>query len=102
MSDLIQRRYQLEKQTDIKDIQAYSMEWRKLAADFRALGMTSNADLCDSKAAHYSGLGSGEFRRHETDYGFIEIFPLYAYGETSLILSSDIYIPAFAGEEQGQ
>ena len=53
MDKLLDRRWELELIAEIPDAQVYAAGWRKLAADFRAAGMYTNAAMCDAKAEHY-------------------------------------------------
>lgn len=59
MEELINRRYELESRVAMNMVE-YAEEWRRLAADFEALGAMSNAALCQAKANYYATIGDAE------------------------------------------
>jgi len=71
---LLERRVRLEQMTEIQDMQAYAVEWQKLADDFREIGLLSNAAMCETKAQHYSEM-SGAYER-KIELPFAELIPV--------------------------
>jgi len=65
--DIFKRRLELAQLTDIPDMAAYALEWEKLAAEFDAVGMYCNGDLCRTKAAEYAALPAGHWTRRVDD-----------------------------------
>ena len=74
-NELIDRRFELEGMTEIPDMKEYADAWRKLAADFGAVGYRSNAEMCNTKAAHYESLSGGYIRKFEA-VSFVELVPI--------------------------
>jgi hypothetical protein len=71
---LISRKLELAQRSNIEDMQAYAEEWERLAADFDAAGLVSNAEDCRTRWQHYKQF-SGEYIRL-TDAPFADLLPV--------------------------
>lgn len=71
---LINRRTALSLQNIIPDMDAYAEEWNKLSADFAALGMLVNAEMCNKNYQHYKEIADGEYIRL-IEGSFAELIP---------------------------
>lgn len=60
---LINKRIALSLQNIIPDMDAYAEEWNKLGADFAAIGMLANAEMCFKNYKHYREIADGEYIR---------------------------------------
>lgn len=76
MDELTARRLELERMTDIPDMQEYAGKWRKLAADFRFTGRPATAAMCDSKAAHYEQLVPARYVRKFEAINLVTLKPV--------------------------
>lgn len=71
---LINKRIALSLQNIIPDMDAYAEEWNKLGADFAAIGMLANAEMCNKNYQHYKEIADGEYVRL-IENGFAELIP---------------------------
>lgn len=60
-NDLLERRTALSMQNEILDMAKYALAWERLAADFSACGLVSNAEYCRSRGRHYGAMAGGEY-----------------------------------------
>lgn len=61
--DLIERRQRLAEMNVIPDMRAYASEWLRLADDFQAAGLLSNAGMCRERGERYAKMAGGEYIR---------------------------------------
>jgi hypothetical protein len=99
-ADPIMTRYMdLSLAHEIPDMKDYAKKWMRLALDCDKESRIATAETCRKNARHYWEMEGGEYIRLIEECG-AELIPLFAHGETYLILKSDIHVPAFAVEEQ--
>lgn len=77
---LISRKTKLANQSTIPDMAAYAEEWNKLAADFEACGLLSNAADCLARYEQYRQIDPGAYLRL-IEPPFAEIIPDYEMTE---------------------
>lgn len=58
VDELFDRRTALEQTQHIPDMDAFATDWLKLARDFDAAGLLSNAALCRSRGEHYAKIAA--------------------------------------------
>ena len=75
LQDLIKKRIALSLQNIIPDMDAYAEEWNKLSADFAAIGMLENAEMCNKNYQHYKEIADGEYIRL-IEGSFAELIPV--------------------------
>ncbi len=61
--DLFLRMFTLTQAQNIPSIQTYADDWKKLADDFQAIGLTETAANCRAHFEQYSLLTPGEYVR---------------------------------------
>lgn len=61
--ELHKRKMYLSLLQNIPDMVLYALAWNQLAADYRVIEATANAEYCQSRADHYGQLAGGEYVR---------------------------------------